>query len=55
MRPGRFFERWTAGDSRRPLSRPTGLALDAKAHLLYVVNSGDNSVARIDLSRAHGG
>ncbi|MDQ2977766.1 MAG: NHL repeat-containing protein, partial [Acidobacteriota bacterium] len=49
---GKVLERWTAGESARPFSRPTGLALDAKARLLYVVNSGDNSVARIDLSRA---
>ena len=51
---GKVLERWTAGESARPFSRPTGLALDAKARLLYVVNSGDNSVARIDLSRARG-
>src|ERR1700674_1911063 len=42
---GKVLERWTAGDSRLPFSRPTGLALDEKARLLYVVNSGDNSVA----------
>lgn len=51
---GKLLERWTAGESRLPFSRPTGLALDANAHRLYVVNSGDNSVARIDLSEARG-
>ena len=38
--------------SGAPLSRPTGVALDRKERLLYVINSGNNTVARIPLKGA---
>ena len=49
---GRLLRRWDRDDAGKTFAAPAGVALDAKAHRLYVVNSRDNSVARIDLSRA---
>jgi DNA-binding beta-propeller fold protein YncE len=39
-----------AADATPPLSRPSGIALDSKTRVLYVVNSGSSVVSRIDLS-----
>lgn len=38
-----------ADDSGAAFSRPTGVALDRKERLLYVINSGNNTVSRIQL------
>ncbi|HEV8118380.1 MAG TPA: DUF2298 domain-containing protein, partial [Thermoanaerobaculia bacterium] len=35
-----------------PFSRPTGIALDRKERLLYVINSGNNTVSKISLKGA---
>jgi len=39
-------------DSGAALSRPTGVTLDRKERLLYVINSGNNTVSRISLKGA---
>ncbi|HEU5250313.1 MAG TPA: DUF2298 domain-containing protein, partial [Thermoanaerobaculia bacterium] len=43
--------RWADDDDGQKLSRPTGLAIDRKTNTLYVVNSGNNTVSRIRLSK----
>jgi DNA-binding beta-propeller fold protein YncE len=47
---GRLAARLSQGDAGDAFSRPTGLALDRKGRILYVVNSGSNRVSRINLS-----
>lgn len=42
--------RWTADSDGRKFARPTGLALDAKNRMLYVINSGNNVVSKIKLA-----
>jgi DNA-binding beta-propeller fold protein YncE len=39
-----------ADDAGKPFARPTGIALDAKRGVLYVVNSGNNTVSRLALA-----
>jgi YYY domain-containing protein len=46
--PARF---WTSDDDGRPFQRPTGLALDRKRDILYVVNSSNNTVSRRSVSK----
>ena len=46
---GRMGPRWTRDDSGRRLENPTGIALDRKHRILYVVNSGNSSVSKISL------
>lgn len=46
---GRLGTRITADEAGRKLEKPTGLALDPKDRILYVVNSGNSSIARIRL------
>jgi YYY domain-containing protein len=41
--------RFTADPDGRKLARPTGLAIDRKRRMLYVINSGDNTVSRMPL------
>ncbi len=49
---GRPRNRWTNDSAGKKFSRPTGIALDQKTRILYVVNSGNHSVSRIALSNA---
>jgi YYY domain-containing protein len=48
-RDGSVLQRWTAGDEGRTFLRPMGIALDRKRAILYVINSGDNLVAKLKL------
>jgi len=47
---GNERRRWTADDSGARLLRPTGLALNRKKRILYVVNTDGDSVGKIRLS-----
>jgi YYY domain-containing protein len=47
---GSLLRTWTADDSGKAFSKPTGIALDRERGILYVVNSGSNSVAQCKLS-----
>jgi DNA-binding beta-propeller fold protein YncE len=40
---------WSSDDSGTPFARPTGIALDGKQGILYVVNSASNGVSKIHL------
>jgi DNA-binding beta-propeller fold protein YncE len=40
---------WSSDDSGKPFARPTGIALDGKQGILYVVNSASNGVSKIHL------
>jgi sugar lactone lactonase YvrE len=46
---GRHKTRLATDEAGKKLANPTGLAIDAKARILYVVNSGSSSVSRIRL------
>jgi YYY domain-containing protein len=46
---GRERTRFTADESGRKLENPTGLAIDGKDRMLYVVNAGSSSVAKLRL------
>jgi YYY domain-containing protein len=46
---GKLRNRIIADEAGRKLEKPTGLALDPKDRILYVVNSGNSSIARIRL------
>jgi DNA-binding beta-propeller fold protein YncE len=46
---GRLKARLATDEAGRKLENPTGLAIDAKARILYVVNSGSSSVSKIRL------
>jgi DNA-binding beta-propeller fold protein YncE len=48
-RSGTVLHTWTAGDGGRAFKRPTGVALDRKRAILYVVDSGDNLVTTLKL------
>jgi DNA-binding beta-propeller fold protein YncE len=47
---GRVRRGWSADDSGRPFARPTGLAIDPRRSVLYVIDSGNGAVSRIALS-----
>src|SRR5437879_4310756 len=47
---GSVGNRWRSDDSGRPFARPTGIALDGRQGILYVVNSATNVVAKIVLA-----
>jgi DNA-binding beta-propeller fold protein YncE len=49
-RSGKEIQRWTKDDAGQNFSRPTGLAIDKKNRILYVVNSDSNSVSKLRLS-----
>lgn len=49
-RKGALLKTWTADDSGKAFSKPSGIALDRERGILYVVNSGSNTVARCKLS-----
>jgi DNA-binding beta-propeller fold protein YncE len=42
-------ERWTVDPGGQKFARPTGLAIDRKNRMLYVVNSGNNTVSKVPL------
>jgi sugar lactone lactonase YvrE len=42
--------RWKADDEGSPFDKPTGLALDRKAGILYVVNSGNSRVMKLTVT-----
>jgi YYY domain-containing protein len=44
--PSGDVDRRSVDDSNRPLSRPTGVALDRKNRILYVVNSGNGTISK---------
>ncbi len=48
---GNERRRWTADDTGARFLRPTGLALDRKNRILYVVNTDSDSVGKLKLSR----
>jgi sugar lactone lactonase YvrE len=41
---------YTQDDAGQELSRPTGVAIDRKNRLLYLINSGNNKVSRFELT-----
>ncbi|HEU5251416.1 MAG TPA: DUF2298 domain-containing protein, partial [Thermoanaerobaculia bacterium] len=43
---GELESRRAVDDSSRPLSRPSGVALDRKNRILYVVNSGNSTISK---------
>ena len=43
---GRVEARWDADDAGAKFRAPTGVALDRKDRILYVVNSGDGSISK---------
>jgi DNA-binding beta-propeller fold protein YncE len=47
---GKVLSRRVRDDAGQTLSRPTGLAIDPRTRILYIVNSGNNSVSFIHLS-----
>ena len=47
---GREAHRWTADDAGEKFSSPRGIALDRRNRILYVVNSGTNSVTKLKIS-----
>ncbi|HTY41726.1 MAG TPA: NHL repeat-containing protein [Thermoanaerobaculia bacterium] len=47
---GRFLRRLAADDAGQNFSNPTGIAIDRKTRILYVVNSGNASVSRVSLT-----
>jgi DNA-binding beta-propeller fold protein YncE len=53
-RTGSVTERRTGDDHGVRFSLPTGLALDPKSHVLYVVNSGNNTISKISTGAAAG-
>jgi YYY domain-containing protein len=48
-RSGAVRRRFDSGEDGRAFSIPTGLALDRKNRILYVVNSGSSSISRVKL------
>jgi YYY domain-containing protein len=53
-RSGALLQTWTAGDDGLALKRPTGVALDRKRAILYVIDSGSNQVATLKLPEGKG-
>jgi tripartite motif-containing protein 71 len=49
-RSGKETRRWTTDARNMAFSNPTGIAMNAKTQTVYVVNTGTNTVTRIDLS-----
>ncbi len=48
---GRVLRTWDSDDDGRKFVRPTGLLLDRKKGVLYVLNSGSNTVVPLKLER----
>lgn len=51
---GRVESRITRDGKDRPFAQPTGIAIATKTRILYVINSGDSSVAIVPLPRRTG-
>ena len=51
---GRTTRRIEAGEDGRKFVNPTGVAIDRKNRILYVVNSGDNSISKTRLPEGNG-
>jgi sugar lactone lactonase YvrE len=51
---GRVRERRVEDDAGNKLVVPTGLAIDRKNRILYVVNSGNNSISKTKLAGRKG-
>jgi len=47
---GKVLHKWEADDAGKKLLRPTGLALDAKAGVLYVADTASNAVTTIHVA-----
>jgi YYY domain-containing protein len=47
---GGLKQRHTRDDAGQEFSSPTGVAIDRKARLLYVINSGNNTVSKLKLT-----
>ena len=41
--------RWTEDGEGRKFANPTGLALDPKGEVLYVVNSGSSTISKLEI------
>jgi len=48
---GKILRAWDADDSGKKFVRPTGLALDSKNGVLYVMNSGNSTIVPLKLSQ----
>jgi YYY domain-containing protein len=46
---GRVVQRWTADEAGKKFEMPTGIGLDEKRRILYVVNAGNSSVSKLPL------
>ena len=53
-RSGTVLQTWAAGDDGRAFKHPTGIALDRRRAILYVVDSGDNLVTTLKLPAGTG-
>jgi sugar lactone lactonase YvrE len=51
---GHVMDRRTSDDEGVRFSLPTGLALDRKARILYVVSTGRNAVSKLHVGRSPG-
>ena len=51
---GQLRARWEADDSGHRFAAPTGIAIDRKNRILYVVNSGDNFISKKKLPQGKG-
>jgi DNA-binding beta-propeller fold protein YncE len=49
---GKLLRKWEKDDTGRKLASPTGLALDSRKGVLYVVDKAANSVSRLALGEA---
>jgi len=47
---GAVKKTYTQDDAGSELSRPSGVAIDRKNRLLYLINSGNNKVSRFELT-----
>jgi DNA-binding beta-propeller fold protein YncE len=48
---GKLARRWTADDAGKPFARPTGIALDRKGRRVLVLNTDNDTIAALKLSR----
>jgi YYY domain-containing protein len=46
---GRVVQRWTVDEAGKKFDHPTGIGLDPKGRILYVVNAGNSSVSKLPL------
>ncbi len=46
---GRVVQRWTVDEAGKKFEHPTGIGLDPKRRILYVVNAGNSSVSKLPL------